>query len=56
MFTYFPTALADSRTVSRLRGRNVGVRTCVGSMEKGISLSVRLDIHIHICACLDIDE
>jgi len=40
MFTYFSTALADSRTVSRSRGRNVGMHTYVGSIEdEDVSLS-----------------
>lgn len=52
MFTYFLTALADSRTVSRSRGRNVGVRTCVGRIEKDEDVS----LPTHICACFDTDK
>lgn len=58
MFTYFLTTLADSRTVSRSRGRNVDVCTYVGSMEKNgdVSLSMYGYTYTYICACFDIDE
>jgi len=52
--THFPTALADSSTVSRSRKHDVGARTCVGRERRRMRMTGPY-ARIYVYACFDID-